>query len=158
MYGKIMRLDGKRQNRVDPSAFMSMFSPAAQETIRQMDTQVHTGSAKLNSSLNPNPHEPAIVRESTYPSYLDYTFVRTLYWNISIHGRIPKLARVFWNQDNSVVFEFEEKVADEVKDDLQELLNSMGHPEFTNPEVSGKRIGFDIESASYTAPRGDDSE
>jgi hypothetical protein len=157
MFGKIMRLDGKRQNRVDPGAFMGMFSPEAQKTIREMDTRVHDGT-KLNSSLNPNPHEPTIVRSSTYPSYLDYTFVRTLYWNISIHGRIPKLARVFWNNDNSVVFEFEEKVTDEVKDDLHELLISLGHPEFTNPEMSGKRIGFDIENASYTAPRGDDGE
>lgn len=157
MFGSILSLDVKRQNRIDPNGFLSMFSDDAQRKIRSMDTQVRP-SAKLNSSLALNPHEPALVRESLYPQYLDGTMVRTLYWNIRMHGDLPELVRTFWNNDGSVVFEFKESVTDEVRDRLQELLISMGHPEFTNPEVSGKRVGFDIEDASYTAPRGDDDE
>ena len=151
MFGKIMRLDCARQNRVNPGAFMQLFSEKAQRTIKQLD-----GTApKLNSSLCPNFHESLPVHQALYPSYFDATMLRTLYYNIRIHGDIPKMTRVFINKDHSVVFEFAESVKKETAQRLEEILQSLGHVEFTNPEISGKRIGFDIVTDSYTEPECD---
>ena len=65
------------------------------------------------------------------------------------------MTRVFINKDQSVVFEFAESVKKETAQRLEEILQSLGHVEFTNPEISGKRIGFDIVTDSYTEPECD---
>lgn len=156
MFGTILKLDCKRQNRVDPNGFMHLFNENSQAKIKKLDATAP--QSRLNSSLGANPHEPTIVRQSLYPSYFDATMLRTLYYNVRIHGDLPKMTRVFINKDQSVVFEFEETVKKETATRLQEILNALGHTEFTNPEVSGKRVGFDIETDSYTEPRGDANE
>lgn len=156
MFGTILKLDCKRQNRVDPNGFMHLFKEDTQAKIKKLDATAP--QSNLNSSLASNPHEPTLVRQSLYPSYFNATMLRTLYYNIRIHGDIPKMKQVFITKDQSVVFEFEEKVKKETVERLQEILAALGHTEFTNPEVSGKRVGFDIESDSYTEPRGDADE
>lgn len=156
MFGTILKLDCKRQNRVDPNGFLKLFSENNQAKIKKLDTRIPT--SKLNSSVCPNFHEPLPVKQTLYPSYFNATMLRTLYYNIRIHGDIPKMNRVFINKDQSVVFEFEDTVTKETADRLYELLQSLGHTEFTNPERSGKRVGFDIEGDSYTEPRGDVDE
>ena len=148
MFGKIMRLDCARQNRVDPGAFMQLFSEKSQNTIRKLDGK----APSLNSSLCPNFHESLQVHQAIYPSYFDATMLRTLYYNIRIHGDIPKMTRVFINKDQTIVFEFEESVKKETAKRLEEILKSLGHVEFTNPEISGKRVGFDIVTDSYLEP------
>lgn len=161
MFGTIMKLDCKRQNRVDPEGFLSLFSEKAQEIIKAMDATVPQGSdekSKLNSSLCPNFHEPTPVRQTLYPTYFDATMLRTLYYNVRIHGDLPRMNRVFINKDQSVVFEFEDKVTKETAERLHEILISLGRVEFTNPEISGKRVGFDIETDSYTEPRSEVNE
>ena len=75
--------------------------------------------------------------------------------NVKIHGDLPKMTRVFINKDQSVVFEFAESVKKETAERLEEILKSLGRVEFTNPEISGKRVGFDIEMDSYTEPECD---
>lgn len=152
MFGKILKLDCARQNRVNPNGFMSLFKEETQKKIRQLDTKAPT---RLNSSSCPNFFEPTPVRQTLYPTYFDATMLRTLYYNIRIHGDIPKMTRVFINKDQSVVFEFEETVKKETADRLHEILKSLGRVEFTNPEISGKRVGFDIECDSYTEPEVD---
>lgn len=158
MFGKILKLDCARQNRVNPNDFMKLFTENAQAKIKQLDTKAPATFNSLNSSMCPNFHEPVPVRQTLYPSYFDATMLRTLYYNIRIHGDIPKMTRVFINKDHSVVFEFEEGVKKETAERLHEILKSLGHVEFTNPEISGKRVGFDIETDSYTEPRGDIDE
>lgn len=149
MFGTIMRLDCARQNRVDPKKFMTLFSEKAQRQIQQLDSK----APSLNSSLNT--FEPMPVRQTLYPSYFDATMLRTLYYNVRIHGDLPKMLRVFINKDQSVVFEFAESVTKETAERLAEILQSLGRVEFTNPEISGKRVGFDIETATYTEPEVD---
>lgn len=151
MFGTILKLDCARQNRVDPKGFMSLFSAKAQKAIEQLDTK----APSLNSSLAGNPNEPTLTRNSLYPFYFDATMLRTLYYNIRIHGGLPPLARVFINQDNSVVFEFQDTINKEDVEKLQSVLTALGHTEFVNPEKSGKRVGFDIEVNSYTEPKPD---
>lgn len=151
MYGKIMRLDCARQNRLDPSAFMKLFGEKTQSTIKRLDGK----APKLNSSSCPNFHESLPVHQAIYPSYFDATMLRTLYYNIAIHGDIPKMTRVFINKDQSVVFEFVDTVKKETAERLAEILQHLGHVEFTNPEISGKRVGFDIVTDSYTEPECD---
>lgn len=158
MFGKIMKLDCARQNRVNPNDFMKLFTKESQAKIRQLDTKAPATFNSLNSSVCPNFHEPVPVRQTLYPSYFDATMLRTLYYNIRIHGDIPKMTRVFINKDQSVVFEFEEIVKKETAKRLHEILKSLGRVEFTNPEISGKRVGFDIETDSYTEPRSDVDE
>lgn len=158
MFGKILKLDCARQNRVNPNGFMKLFTEKSQTQIKQMDTKAPAKFSSLNSSVCPNFHEPIPVRQSLYPSYFDATMLRTLYYNIRIHGDIPKMTRVFINKDQSVVFEFEDSVKKETAERLHEILKSLGHVEFTNPEISGKRVGFDIETDSYTEPRSDIDE
>lgn len=151
MFGTILRFDCARQNRVNPNEFMKLFSQKAQNEIKRLDCK----APKLNSSLNFNFHESIPVHQALYPSYFDATMLRTLYYNVRIHGDIPKMTRVFINQDQSVVFEFEDKVSKETAQRLEDILHSLGHVEFTNPEISGKRVGFDIETGSYTEPSTD---
>lgn len=154
MYGTIMRLDCARQNRVNPEEFMNLFSDNAKAQIKKLDLT----APKLNSSLAPNFYEPTPVRQTLYPTYFDATMLRTLYYNLRIHGDLPKMTRVFINKDQSVVFEFEDTVTKETVERLQQLLKSLGHVEFVNPEKSGKRVGFDIETDSYTEPECDSGE
>lgn len=156
MFGTILKLDCKRQNRVNPNGFMKLFKEENQAKIKKLDATAP--QATLNSSTTFNSHEPTLVRQSLYPSYFNATMLRTLYYNIRIHGDIPKMKQVFITKDDSVVFEFEETVKKETAERLQELLIALGHTEFTNPEVSGKRVGFDIVTDSYTEPRGDADE
>lgn len=156
MYGKILKLDCARQNRINPNGFMCLFSESARRTIRKLDTAVPNPKSKLNSSLCPNFHEPTPVWKTLYPSYFNATMLRTLYYNLRIHGDLPEMTRVFINKDQSVVFEFVETVKKETAERLHELLQSLGHVEFVNPEISGKRVGFDIETNSYTEPRGEE--
>ena len=157
MFGTILKLDCARQNRVDPNSFLELFSKDAQAKIKSMDTAI-LGNTKLNSSLDTNPHEPTPVYRSIYPNYFDATMLRTLYYNIRIHGDLPKLSRVFINKDQSVVFEFAESVKKETAERLHEILQSLGKTQFVNPEISGKRVGFDIETDSYTEPRSEADE
>lgn len=154
MFGTILKMDCGRQNRVNPSEFLKLFSAKSQKKIKQLDTT----APKLNSSKLENFHEPTLTRQSLYPSYFDTTMLRTLYYNIRIHGDIPRMTRIFINKDQSVVFEFEDTVTKETITRLQDLLHSLGHTEFTNPEKSGKRVGFDIECGSYAEPRGEENE
>ena len=56
---------------------------------------------------------------------------------------------MFINKDNSVVFEFENTVTKENVDDLTRILKGFGHYEFTNPEKSGKKVGYDVTEISY---------
>lgn len=158
MFGKILKLDCARQNRVNPNGFMKLFTAEAQTKIKQMDTKAPATFNSLNSSVCPNFHEPVPVRQTLYPSYFDATLLRTLYYNIRIHGDIPTMTRIFINKDQSVVFEFKDSVKKETAERLHEILKSLGHVEFTNPEISGKRVGFDIETDSYTEPRSDVDE
>ena len=123
-------------------------SKPPQNTIRKLDGK----APSLNSSLCPNFHESLPVHQAIYPSYFDATMLRTLYYNIRIHGDIPKMTRVFINKDQTIVFEFEESVKKETAKRLEEILKSLGHVEFTNPEISGKRVGFDIVTDSYLEP------
>lgn len=158
MFGTFLKLDCARQNRVDPNGFLTLFKKDTQVKIKKMDTTVPASAAKLNSSKNLDIHDPIPVRQALYPTYFNATMLRTLYYNLRIHGDLPKMTRVFINKDQSVVFEFEESVKKETAERLHELLKSLGHVEFTNPEVSGKRVGFDIETDSYTEPRSDVDE
>lgn len=158
MFGKILKLDCARQNRVNPNGFMKLFTKESQAKIKQMDTRAPATFNSLNSNMCPNFHEPVPVRQTLYPSYFDATMLRTLYYNIRIHGDLPKMTRVFINKDQSVVFEFEDTVKKETAKRLHEILKSLGRVEFTNPEISGKRVGFDIETDSYTEPRSDVDE
>lgn len=153
MFGKILKLDCARQNRVDPSGFLSLFKEGTRTRIKKMDTAAPMKFTKLNSSACPTFHESTPVHQALYPSYFDATMLRTLYYNIRIHGDLPKMTRVFINRDQSVVFEFEDSVTKETATRLQEILQSLGRVEFVNPEISGKRVGFDIETDSYTEPR-----
>lgn len=156
MFGTILKLDCKRQNRVDPDGFLGLFKKDAQSKIKKLDTAIP--ESKLNSGKTLTPFHPFPTRDALYPSYFGATMLRTLYYNIRIHGDIPKLTQIFINKDQSVVFEFEDTVKKETADRLQEVLCSLGHCEFTNPEISGKRVGFDVEIDSYTEPRGDVDE
>lgn len=158
MFGTFLKLDCARQNRVDPNGFMKLFKEESQAKIKKLDTKAPATQASLNSSVCPNFHEPTPVRQTLYPTYFDATMLRTLYYNIRIHGDLPKMTRVFINKDQSVVFEFEESVRKETAERLHEILKSLGRVEFTNPEISGKRVGFDIETDSYTEPRSDVDE
>lgn len=151
MFGTIMKLDCARQNRVKPDEFMKLFSKASQQKIKQLDGV----APKLNSSRSYNPFESIPVHQALYPAYFDATMLRTLYYNVKIHGDLPKMTRVFINKDQSVVFEFAESVKKETAERLEEILKSLGRVEFTNPEMSGKRVGFDIEMDSYTEPECD---
>lgn len=151
MFGKILKLDCGRQNRVDPKGFLSLFSASTQKKIMELDTK----APSLNSSLSTGSHDPLLTRNSLYPVYFDATMLRTLYYNIRIHGGLPPLSRVFINQDDSVVFEFQDTIKAEDVKELQRVLTALGHTEFVNPEKSGKRVGFDIERGSYTEPEPD---
>ena len=157
MFGTILKLDCKRQNRVNPNGFLNLFKEANRSKIMALDTKVPV-VPKLNSSICPNFHEPTPVRKTLYPEYFGATMLRTLYYNIAMHGDIPKMTRFFINKDQSVVFEFEDSVSKETVEKLSDILAHLGHCEFTNPEVSGKRVGFDIECDSYAEPRGDVDE
>ena len=42
MYGKILRLDSARQNRIDPTGFMQLFSKKAQAALKYNDTKLNT--------------------------------------------------------------------------------------------------------------------
>ena len=158
MFGTILKLDCARQNRVDPNSFLKLFSEESQNKIKSMDTSLHKSASVLNSSLGTNTHEPTPVYRSIYPNYFDATTLKTLYYNIRIHGDLPKLTRVFINKDQSVVFEFAESVKKETAERLHEILQSLGKTQFVNPEISGKRVGFDIETDSYTEPRSEADE
>lgn len=149
MFGTFLRLDCKRQNRVDPNGFLKLFSEKAQSRIKKLDTAVP--ASKLNSSFYPFANSIP-VKETIYPEYFNATMLRTLFYNIRIHGDLPKCTRVFINNDQSVVFEFTDKVTAETANRLGEILQSLGHVEFTNPERSGNRVGFDIEYNSYSEP------
>lgn len=151
MFGTILRLDCARQNRVNPNGFLELFKPETQEKINRLDT----AAPKLNSSLSASQFESTPVHQALYPTYFNATMLRTLYYNVRIHGDLPKLVRVFINKDQSVVFEFAESVTKEIAERLAEILQHLGHVEFTNPEISGKRVGFDIETNSYTEPECD---
>lgn len=144
MYGAIMRLDSNRQKQVNPEGFLELFSKKTQRAILHLDGR--------SPSLNSSRHEPDLFRYSIYPSYFDATMLRTLFYSLKMHGDLPKMTKVFINKDQSVVFEFEENVKKETAQRLQELLQHLGHVEFTNPEISGKRVGFDIETESYEQP------
>lgn len=158
MFGTILKLDCARQNRVKPDSFLQLFKSETQAKIKQLDTKLPGNVPSLNSSLTGNSHEPTPVYQSLYPNYFDATMLRTLYYNVRIHGDIPKMTRVFINKDQSVVFEFEESVKKETAERLQEILHSLGKTQFVNPEISGKRVGFDIETDSYTEPRSEVDE
>lgn len=143
MYGKILRLDSARQNRVDPNGFMQLFSKKAQAALKYNDT-------KLNSSyVGTNPYNPTLVRQSMYPDYFRGTGLKTLFWKLKNYPDLRELKRVFINKDNSVVFEFENTVTDENVDDLNRILKGFGHYEFTNAEKSGKKVGYDIVDNAY---------
>lgn len=142
MYGKILRMDCARQNRVNPNGFLKLFSAANQKTIKQLDT-------KLNCSYIPNAFNPQLVRQSRYPDYFRGTGLQTLFWKLKNFPDLHSMSRVFINKDQSVVFEFEETVTDEIEASLTHLLKGFGHMEFTNPERSGKRIGYDVSTDSY---------
>lgn len=151
MFGTIMRLDCARQNRVNPEDFMKLFKPEVHNQIKALDAK----APKLNSSLSSDFYRSTPVHQALYPRYFDATMLRTLYYNIKIHGDIPEMTRIFINQDQSVVFEFKDSVTKETAERLEGLLKSLGRVEFTNPEISGKRVGFDIETNSYTEPECD---
>lgn len=142
MYGKILRLDSARQNRVDADEFLQLFSVSARKKIKQADT-------RLNSSYRGNAFNPNLVRQSMYPDYFRGTGLQTLYWKLKNFPDLHSMSRVFINKDNSVIFEFEETITDEMQASLERLLHGFGHFEFTNPERSGKRIGFDVLEDSY---------
>lgn len=143
MYGSILRLDSARQNRVDPNGFLKLFSKKAQSKIKRMDT-------KLNSSyIGNSPFQPGLVRQAMYPDYFRGTGLQTLYWKLKNFPDLHNMSRIFINKDNSVVFEFEDTVTQEIEDNLVRLLRGFGHCEFRNPEKSGKRIGFDVLTDSY---------
>lgn len=143
MYGKILRLDSARQNRIDPDGFMQLFSAKAQAALR-------TGDTKLNSSyVGTTPFNPTLVRQSMYPDFFRGTGLKTLFWKLKNFPDLRELKRVFVNKDNSVVFEFENTVTKENVDDLTRILKGFGHYEFTNPEKSGKRVGYDVTEQAY---------
>ena len=142
MYGKILCLDSARQNRVNPNGFLKLFSEKSQARIKSMDT-------KLNSSYIPNAFNPQLVRQSRYPDYFRGTGLQTLFWKLKNFPDLHSMTRVFINKDNSVVFEFEDTVTDDMQASLTHLLHGFGHMEFTNPEKSGKRIGYDVSTDEY---------
>lgn len=145
MYGKILRLDSARQNRIDPNGFMQLFSAKAQRALKESDT-------KLNSSyVGTTPFNPTLVRQSMYPDFFRGTGLKTLFWKLKNFPDLRELKRVFINKDNSVVFEFENTVTNENVDDLTRILKGFGHYEFTNPEKSGKKVGYDVTEISYPA-------
>ena len=51
MFGKILKLDCARQNRVDPNGFMKLFTKESQAKIKRMDTKAPATFNSLNSSL-----------------------------------------------------------------------------------------------------------
>ena len=143
MYGKILRLDSARQNRINPSGFLSLFSDKNQKIIAKFDT-------KLNCSYIPNAFNPQLVRQSRYPDYFRATQLQTLFWKLKNFPDLHTMSKVFINKDQSVVFEFEDTVTDEIEAALTHLLRTgFGHTEFTNPERSGKRIGYDVSIDEY---------
>lgn len=143
MYGTILRLDAARQNRIDPEGFLCLFSTEARDKIKKADT-------RLNSSYQgSSPFTPNMVRQALYPDYFRGTGLQTLYWKLKNFPDLHTMSRVFINKDNSVVFEFEDSITDEIQESLERLLRGFGHIEFQNPERSGKRIGFDVLVESY---------
>jgi hypothetical protein len=142
MYGQILCLDSARQNRINPNGFLKLFSARTQARIRNLDT-------KLNSSYIPNAFNPQLVRQSRYPDYFRGTGLQTLFWKLKNFPDLHSMTRVFINKDQSVVFEFEENVTDEMEASLTHLLRSFGHVEFTNPEKNDKRIGYDVSTDIY---------
>lgn len=142
MYGQILRLDSARQNRINPNGFLKLFSVGTQARIRNLDT-------KLNSSYIPNAFNPQLVRQSRYPDYFRGTGLQTLFWKLKNFPDLHSMNRVFINKDNSVVFEFEDKVTNEMQASLTYLLRGFGHMEFTNPQKNGKRIGYDVSTDEY---------
>lgn len=142
MYGKILRLDSARQNRVNPNGFLKLFSEKSQTRIKSMDT-------KLNSSYIPNAFNPQLVRQSRYPDYFRGTGLQTLFWKLKNFPDLHSMTRVFINKDNSVVFEFEDKVTNEMQASLTHLLRGFGHMEFTNPQKNRNRIGYDVSTDEY---------
>lgn len=153
MFGTILKLDCKRQNRVNPQGFLTLFKQDNHAKIMALDTK----APKLNSSFSGFPGTSVPVKNTIYPEFLGATTLRTLYHRLAMFGDVPKMTQVFINKDDSLVFEFAETVTKETADRVAELINHMGYTNLSNPEYSGKRLGFDIE-LKYVAARGEADE
>lgn len=144
MYGILLRLDAGRQKRVGTDPLAKLLKPEVYKAAKAQRRALNA-SSEITS-----PFAPTLVRPSFYPDYFRATDIRTLYWKVRNHPDLHNLTRVFVNEDSRIVFEFSATDA-ATQDNLERVLKSCGHFEFSDPRKSSNTISFAIQEGSYAS-------
>ena len=144
MFGHILRLDAGRQQRVGTNPLQLLLSAKAYKEAKKRER-------RLNASVyNPAPFAPSIVRTSLYPDYFRGTDLRTLYWKVKNFDGLHGLSKLYIDEQNNVIFEFDKDIDPEVAVKLSDVLANFNHSELKDPRVSGNKIVYRFNTNIYS--------
>lgn len=138
MYGYLLKLDAGRQQRVGCNQLKQLLRPETYKKVMMKEN-------KLNASMDGTaPFAPTLIRPAFYPSFLNATDIKTIYWKIKNHTNFHDLNKVYINKDQDLVFEFEDEVVADDADYLQELLLSYSHYNVLLKDYTKNKVIFEI--------------